>query len=81
MYFERPVAANSLPGSSEPTVIMGFQCLSAIAKPPDFAAQIENDEFFTLLFSKQSAAMRHLFFSERMAAKVRAECSSKSNVC
>jgi len=47
------------------------RCLeAACTKPFAEGLKIENDEFFTLLFSKQSAAMRHLFFSERMAAKV-----------
>merc|ERR1719380_127284 len=48
-----------------------IRCIAAaIDLPFEEGVKKESEEFFELLFSKQSAAMRHLFLSEREAQKV-----------
>merc|ERR1719380_171477 len=48
-----------------------IRCIGyAIDLPFEEGVKKEGEEFFELLFSKQSAAMRHLFMSEREASKV-----------
>merc|ERR1719428_1129924 len=48
------------------------ECLKAAYSGVSFqeGVQVESAEFSTLLFSVQSAAMQHVFFAERAAAKI-----------
>jgi len=62
-------AAKAARGMIAPAAII--RCIAAaIDLPFEEGVKKESDEFMDLLFSKQSAAMRHLFMSEREAQKV-----------
>lgn len=65
----RAEMARSRPGEDAPLAII--RCVEAAAKG-DFEAglDVEREEFQALLNGTQSAALRHLFFAERKAAKV-----------
>lgn len=43
---------------------------AAVEKPFDDGIAFERQEFMKLMFGSQSAAMRHIFFAERQAAKI-----------
>jgi len=49
---------------------IGNCVIAACTKSFEEGLQVEMQEFFGLVTSKESAAMRHLFFSERSAAKI-----------
>ncbi|MGI9252024.1 MAG: 3-hydroxyacyl-CoA dehydrogenase NAD-binding domain-containing protein [Pseudohongiellaceae bacterium] len=44
---------------------------AAVSKPIDEGLQVERKLFMELMHSPESAAMRHIFFAERLAAKIR----------
>lgn len=64
------MASNQAPGMIAPEAIIN--CLRAACSKMSFreGLEIEAKEFTRLVFSVQSAALRHLFFAERMASKV-----------
>eukprot|EP00930_Biecheleria_cincta_P075651 TRINITY_DN6282_c0_g1_i1.p1 TRINITY_DN6282_c0_g1~~TRINITY_DN6282_c0_g1_i1.p1 ORF type:complete len:752 (+),score=146.68 TRINITY_DN6282_c0_g1_i1:62-2317(+) len=64
------MASNQAPGMIAPEAIIN--CLRVACSKMSFqdGLQVEAAEFTRLLFSKQSAALRHLFFAERMIQKV-----------
>eukprot|EP00931_Biecheleriopsis_adriatica_P055077 TRINITY_DN3248_c0_g1_i1.p1 TRINITY_DN3248_c0_g1~~TRINITY_DN3248_c0_g1_i1.p1 ORF type:complete len:773 (+),score=235.67 TRINITY_DN3248_c0_g1_i1:283-2319(+) len=64
------MASNAAPGMIAPEAIIN--CLKAACSKMSFkeGLKVEADEFTRLVFSVQSAALRHLFFSERAAGKV-----------
>jgi len=64
------MASNQAPGMIAPEAIIN--CLKAACSKMSFqeGLAIEAKEFTRLVFSVQSAALRHLFFAERMASKV-----------
>eukprot|EP00927_Polykrikos_kofoidii_P033163 TRINITY_DN2806_c0_g1_i2.p1 TRINITY_DN2806_c0_g1~~TRINITY_DN2806_c0_g1_i2.p1 ORF type:complete len:766 (-),score=143.44 TRINITY_DN2806_c0_g1_i2:221-2200(-) len=63
-------ASKAAPGMIAPAAIVN--CLRAACSKASFreGLKVEATEFATLLFSLQSAALRHLFFAERMCQKV-----------
>eukprot|EP00927_Polykrikos_kofoidii_P071249 TRINITY_DN67544_c0_g1_i1.p1 TRINITY_DN67544_c0_g1~~TRINITY_DN67544_c0_g1_i1.p1 ORF type:complete len:576 (-),score=111.95 TRINITY_DN67544_c0_g1_i1:170-1771(-) len=63
-------ASKLAPGMIAPAAIV--KCLQAACSKKSFreGLDVEATEFIKLLFSLQSAALRHLFFAERMAQKV-----------
>jgi len=63
-------ASKQAKGMIAPEAIIN--CLRAACSGKSFkeGLKVEGQEFTRLLFSVQSAAMRHLFFAERLAAKV-----------
>jgi len=64
------MAANQMPGMVAPPAII--RCLKAACLKKDFreGVKVEAEEFTKLVFGVQSAALRHLFFAERMCSKV-----------
>merc|ERR1719330_1581400 len=63
------MAWKAAPAMNAPGAII--RCLRAAAsKSWEEGCEVEAREFTTLLFSVQSAALRHLFFAERMALKL-----------
>lgn len=64
------MASNQAPGMIAPEAIIN--CLRAACSKMSFkeGLEVEAKEFTRLVFSVQSAALRHLFFAERMASKV-----------
>jgi len=64
------MAANQAPGMVAPAAIIN--CIRAACSKMSFreGLQVEAEEFTKLVFGVQSAALRHLFFSERLAQKV-----------
>jgi len=63
-------AVNSFKGTIAPYAIIN--CLRAACEGMSFrdGLRIESEEFGRLLFSVQSAALRHLFFAQRLASRV-----------
>jgi len=63
-------AHNQAPHMIAPKAIM--RCIEAACSGGSFAdgLKVESAEFTKLLFGVQSAALRHLFFSERMASRI-----------
>mmetsp|Transcript_47103 Transcript_47103/g.108869 ORF Transcript_47103/g.108869 Transcript_47103/m.108869 type:complete len:752 (+) Transcript_47103:44-2299(+) len=64
------MAANQAPGMVAPSAIVN--CLRAACSKMSFeeGLAVEAHEFTKLVFGVQSAALRHLFFAERLAQKV-----------
>jgi len=70
---EREAAARRSRGAAAPCAIVDAVEL-AMTRPADEAAARTRELFLGLMASTESKAMRHLFFAEREAAKLPAEC-------
>mmetsp|Transcript_68653 Transcript_68653/g.164834 ORF Transcript_68653/g.164834 Transcript_68653/m.164834 type:complete len:747 (-) Transcript_68653:210-2450(-) len=64
------MAYNQAPAMIAPGAII--RCLEAACSGKSFqeGLKVESQEFTQLLFGKQSAALRHLFFAERLASRI-----------